>query len=167
MISGRNRPNETSYLNVRDLRYPYNFTTTSQGLETQNLKDTKSPKTWWYTKSSQKKNMARTRQRKQGLKCGQKQNLNVEDHIAATPTGPKKKTYPPCWHLIFHYLPSLLVGIILLSNGVWDQAYPYRHVVVCNNSLGERDYELVIIWLRWVSPTRIVSKHPCHGKLPP
>jgi hypothetical protein len=27
--------------------------------------------------------------------------LNVEDHIASTPTGRRKKTYPPCLLLIF------------------------------------------------------------------
>jgi hypothetical protein len=33
MISGLNRPNETPYPNVRDLRCPYSPTTASQGLE--------------------------------------------------------------------------------------------------------------------------------------
>jgi len=27
---------------------------------------------------------------------------------------------------------------------VWDQAYPYRHVAVRKDSLGERDYEPVL-----------------------
>jgi hypothetical protein len=30
----------------------------------------------------------------QGLEHGQNQKLNVEDHIASTPTGPQKNTYP-------------------------------------------------------------------------
>ena len=33
MISEQNRPNETSYPNIRDLRCPYNSTMASQGLE--------------------------------------------------------------------------------------------------------------------------------------
>ena len=71
MISGQNRPNETLYPNVRDLRCPYNSTMGSQGLKHKNWEETKSPQ-HDDTKSSQKKNMARTRPRKQGLKRGQK-----------------------------------------------------------------------------------------------
>jgi hypothetical protein len=76
------------------------------------------------------------------------------------PTGPRKKTYLPCQLLISY--TGLLVEI-----RVWDQAYPYRHVAVRKISLGERDYEPVLIWPRQVSPTGILSKDPCHGKLSP
>jgi hypothetical protein len=33
-------------------------------------------------------------QENQGLERGQKQKLNVEDHIATMPIGPRKKIYP-------------------------------------------------------------------------
>ena len=71
MINGRNGPNETSYPNVRDLRCPYNSTTASQGLETQNRKDTKSPQCD-DTKLSQKKIWFEHSQKNQGLERGQK-----------------------------------------------------------------------------------------------
>ena len=71
MINGRNRPNETSYPNVRDLRYPYNSTTASQGLEYKNQEDTKSPQ-YDDTKSSQKKTWLEHGQENQGLERGQK-----------------------------------------------------------------------------------------------
>jgi hypothetical protein len=72
MIGGRNRPNKTSYLNVRDLRSSYNSSTASQWLEIQNQEKIPNPPKRDDTKSSQKKNMARTQRRKQGLECSQK-----------------------------------------------------------------------------------------------
>jgi hypothetical protein len=39
------------------------------------------------------------------------------------------------WYFVAN--TGLLVEIILQSNRVWDQVYPYRHVVVCNISLGK------------------------------
>ena len=71
MISGQNRPNETSYPNVRDLRCPYNSTMASQGLETQNREDSKSPQRD-DTKSSQKKTWLKHGPENQGLERGQK-----------------------------------------------------------------------------------------------
>ena len=103
MISGRNRPNETSYPNVRDLRCPYNSTTASQGLETQNWEDTKSPNVMIPTHHKRKhgSNMAK---KNKGSNTAKNQKLNMEDHIATMPTGPRKKTCPPCRLLILHYL---------------------------------------------------------------
>ena len=71
MISGRNRPNEISYPNVRDLRCPYNSITASQGLEHKNREDTKSPQCD-DTKLSQKKIWFEHSQKNQGLERGQK-----------------------------------------------------------------------------------------------
>jgi hypothetical protein len=77
--------------------------------------------------------------------------LNVEDHIATTPTRPRKvHIRVGSWYSAA--ITGLLVEIILLSNGVWDQVYPYRHVAVHNIALGKRDYEPVLMWPRWVSP---------------
>jgi hypothetical protein len=39
-----------------------------------------------------------------GSNAAKNQKLNVEDHIATTPIGPRKKTGPPCRLLIFHCL---------------------------------------------------------------
>ena len=69
-----------------------------------------------------KKTVARTRPKNQ--------KLNVEDHIASTPTGHGRKPIPRIGSLYFAAYTGLLVDTILLSNGVWDEAYPYRHVVV-------------------------------------
>jgi hypothetical protein len=102
-----------------------------------------------------------------GSNVAKNQKLNVEDHIASMPTRPWKKTYPRVGSWYSATYTGLLVEIILLSNGMWDQVYPYRHVAVRNNSLGERNYEPVLMWLCRVSPTGILSRHPCHGKLPP
>ena len=52
-------------------RFPYNSTTTSQGLEKQNQEDTKSPQ-HDDTKSSQKKTWLEHGQENQGLERGQK-----------------------------------------------------------------------------------------------
>jgi hypothetical protein len=52
-----------------------------------------------------------------GLNVAKNQKLNVEDHIASTPTGPRKETYPPCQLLIFHYLHRPL-SRNYTSNGV-------------------------------------------------
>ena len=82
-----------------------------------------------------KKTVARTRPK--NLK------LNVEDHIASTPIGPRKKTYHRVYSWYSAANPSLLLETILQSIGVWDQVCPYRHVDVRNISLGERDYKPV------------------------
>ena len=158
MISGWNRPNETSYPDVCDLRCPYNSTTASQGLEQKTRKIPNPPKCD-DTKSPQKINMAQT--------WPKNQKLNVEGHISSTLTRYERKPIPPNGSWQSTSYTGLLVDIIPLSNGVWDQVYPYRHVVVRNNSLGERDYEPVLIWPRWVPPTGILSRPPYHDKLPP
>ena len=101
-----------------------------------------------------------------GSNVAKNQKFNVEDHIASTPTGPRKKTYPHVFSWYSTVNTNLLIEIILQSNRVWDQVYPYRHVDVRNISLGERDYEPVLMWPRQVSPTRILPRHPYHGKLP-
>ena len=101
-----------------------------------------------------------------GSNADKNQKLNVEDHIASTLIGPQKKTYPRVGSWYSTAYTGLLVEIILLSNGVWDQTDPYRHVAVRNNSLGERDYEPVLMWPRQVSPIGILSRHACHDKLP-
>ena len=75
-----------------------------------------------------------------GSNVDKNQKFNVEDHIASTPTGPRKKTYPRVGSWYFTAYTGLLVEVILLSNGVWDQVYPYRHVAIRNNSLDERNY---------------------------
>jgi hypothetical protein len=71
--------------------------------------------------------------------------LNVEDHIVSTPTRHGRKHIPHAGSLSSIACTSLLVETILLSNGVWDQAYPYRYVVVQKDSLGERDYEPILM----------------------
>jgi hypothetical protein len=69
-----------------------------------------------------KKKMARTRPK--NLK------LNVEDYIASTTTGHGRKPIPRIGSRYFAAYTGLLVDTILLSNGLWDQTYPYRHVAV-------------------------------------
>ena len=51
-----------------------------------------------------RKHGSNTAKKIKGLNVAKNQKLNVEDHIASTPTGPWKKTYPPCRLLIFRYL---------------------------------------------------------------
>ena len=75
-----------------------------------------------------------------GSNVAKVKGLNVEDHIATTPTGPRR-THIRVGSWYSAAITGLLVEIILLSNGVWDQVYPYRHVAVRNITLGERDYE--------------------------
>jgi hypothetical protein len=93
--------------------------------------------------------------------------LNVEDHLATTPTGPWKITYIRACSWFSAANTGLLVRTILLSNGVWDQVYPYRHVAVLNISLGERGYEPVLMRPRRVSPIGTLTRHSCQGNLSP
>jgi hypothetical protein len=81
----------------------------SQGLETQKLGRYLIPQ-HDDTKSSQKKNMARTWPKIiKGSNAAKNQKLNMEDHMASMPTGPRKKTYLPCQLLISY--TGLLVEI--------------------------------------------------------
>ena len=98
------------------------------------------------TKSPQKINMAQT--------WPKNQKLNVEGHISSTLTRYERKPIPPNGSWQSTSYTGLLVDIIPLSNEVWDQVYPYRHVAVRIISLGERDYKPVLMWPRRVSPNR-------------
>ena len=138
-----------------------------QGLETQNREDTKSPQTWWYQIITKEKHGSNTAKKSVARTWPKNLTLNVEDHIASTPTRQGRKPIPCArsWSSVAYI--GLLVETILLSNRVWDLVYPYRHMVVRNISLGERDYEPVLKWPRRVSPIGILSRHSCHDKLPP
>jgi hypothetical protein len=103
MISGRNRPNETSYPNVHVLRCPYNSTMTSKGLETQPGRYQIPPNAMIPNHHKRKTWLEHGHENK-GSNAAKNQKLNVEDHITTTPTRPWKKTYPPCRLLIFRYL---------------------------------------------------------------
>jgi len=64
-------------------------------------------------------------------------NIYVEDHIATTPTEHGRSLSNRVCSCYSVANAGLLVGIILLSNGVRDQTYPHRHVAVRIVSLGK------------------------------
>jgi hypothetical protein len=162
MIGGRNRPNETSYPNVCDLRCPYNSTMAFSGVGDKKLGGYQIPQMWWYQIITKEKHGSNMTKKIVAWMRPKNQKLNVKDHIATMPTRYGRKPIPRIgsWYFIAkQILYFYLMGCEIKPTHI--DMWLYK-----NNSLGERDYELVLMWPRQVSPTGILSRHPCHDKLP-
>ena len=134
MISGQNRPNETPYRMYVILDVHITLLWLLRGWNTKSGRYQIPPNVM--IPNHHNKNKAQTRPRKQELERGQKHKLNVEDHIASTPTGYGRKPIPRIGSWQSAAYTDLLVDIVPLSNWVWDQAYPYRHVAIRNKLTG-------------------------------